>query len=277
MRIVLSYLFLLAVGSVSAQEIKPHVILFEYDKHDVTPEVAQNLENWLSTLPDTISKMEVVGHADFIGSDNYNLNLSEKRANAVLTIIEEANAIRYRMSLVSANGETESVPNGSKNGIPDDRKVVITATLFSESLIKEKAEILEETSEAMLLETAEVGQSIVFANLNFFPGKHFLIPEALPSLEKLAETLKANPNLEIEIQGHICCKLDSIDGFDQNTRTYDLSINRAKYIYDQLILTGVNNHMTFRGFAGTRPLIFPEVTNEDRQRNRRVEIKVTKK
>ncbi|MCB9192363.1 MAG: OmpA family protein [Flavobacteriales bacterium] len=276
MRLAVVICIMLGIQIGFAQESRTHTVFFEYDKFDVNTSESSKLTTWLNTLPDSLAKLEICGYTDFIGWENYNLSLSEKRANNVVAFIENEGILRYKMSLLSFVGEKESVPNESVDGTPKDRKVVVTATFYPKSaeLNPVRKDVSEETD---LLASAEVGQSIVFSNLNFFPGRHFLIPQALPNLERLAETLKKNPNLEIEIQGHICCKLDSLDGFDQNTHTYELSVNRAKYIHDQLILNGVTNKMTFRGFAGKRPLIFPEVTDEDRQRNRRVEIKVTKK
>jgi outer membrane protein OmpA-like peptidoglycan-associated protein len=277
MRILTLIFFLFTFTSGIAQETRTHSVLFEYDKFELNEMESSRLTTWLNGLPDSLVKLEIIGHADFIGSDTYNLTLSEMRANNVVEFIENEGNLRYKMSLISFVGEQESIPNASVDGNPKDRKVVLTATLYPETKELKQASKEETPKELDLLASAEVGQSIVFSNLNFFPGRHFLIPQALPNLERLAETLKRNPNLEIEIQGHICCKLDSLDGFDQNTRTYELSINRAKYIHDQLVLNGVENKMTFRGFARKRPLIFPEITDEDRQRNRRVEIKVTKK
>lgn len=278
----LHYLFLLLFSSTSvlAQESETHFLYFAKDSHRLSSRQTSELDAWLKTLPDTIKKLEVIGHADFLGTAEYNLKLSERRANSVLVHIETSESVRYQISLVSAVGEENSINNGSVEGIPTDRKVEVIATVYATkaSYKLDENDASQVSTSTGLLETAEVGQSIVFSNLNFFPGRHYLIPEALPSLEKLAQTLKDNPSINIEIQGHICCQLDSTDGYDQNTHTYTLSVNRAQYIYDQLVLTGIGaDRLSYRGFAGTKPLIFPESTDEDRQRNRRVEITVTKK
>jgi len=42
-----------------------------------------------------------------------------------------------------------------------------------------------------------------------------------------------------------------------------------------LVKNGIeSNRLSYRGFARTRPLADPELTEEDRQKNRRVEIRV---
>jgi outer membrane protein OmpA-like peptidoglycan-associated protein len=284
MRTALFALCLLQFVSVFGQqaETQSHSVYFERDKSEISTNEVTQLKNWLTSLPDSVKKLEVVGRTDFLGSTEHNLKLSENRASMVMNLIENSELLRYRMSLVSSVGEENSIDNGDVEGNPKDRVVELIAHLYPLPTPKESTETAEQpveiqTSRATeMLENAEVGQSIVFGNLNFFPGRHFLVPQALPELEDLVESLKRNPEISIEIIGHICCKLDSIDGLDVNTRTYTLSTNRAKYIHDQLVLAGISEQrLTYKGMAGSRPLVFPELTEEDQARNRRVEIKVT--
>ena len=51
-----------------------------------------------------------------------------------------------------------------------------------------------------------------------------------------------------------------------------------KEIYDILIEKGIDEtRMEYLGFGKTRPLVWPEKTEEDENRNRRVEIRILKK
>lgn len=285
MRLLPFCFLILSNSTLWGQETESIELMFNRDEAVLSPSSQTILSEWLKGLPDSLKKITVTGHADFIGSDQYNLNLSEKRAQTVITVIEQSQTNWFQMSMVSAQGEKLSTDNGSVDGTPSDRKVVIEALKFPTKEVPEatKQEIERQKPKQVsiateLLEKAEVGQSIVFGNLNFFPGRHYLVPAALPELEQLFESLNENPTIEIEIIGHICCKLDSLDGLDVNTRTYTLSANRAQYIHDQLVLAGIHaKRLSHRGMAGSRPLIVPELTEEDRARNRRVEIRVTAK
>jgi outer membrane protein OmpA-like peptidoglycan-associated protein len=260
-----------------------HTVQFELDRSDITSEQKELLEIWMLSIDDTASRIEVIGYTDYLGSNKCNMALSENRANAVITHVKQAEQLVYRASLVSAVGENFSQDEGRTEGKPTDRKVEIIATLKlksapTPSLPAKESEKQIVSTESDLLVQAEVGQTVILGNLNFFPGRHYLVPSAMPELERLIGIMKENPTMEIEVQGHICCKLDSIDGFDVNTRTYDLSANRAEYITEQLVLAGIgDSRIKHRGFAGSRPLINPEITDRDRQRNRRVEIKILKK
>ncbi len=59
-------------------------VQFEYKKWDISPQFTTNLDNAINVLnrnPDL--EIEIVGHTDNIGSMDYNIDLSEKRANAI--------------------------------------------------------------------------------------------------------------------------------------------------------------------------------------------------
>ena len=119
------------------------------------------------------------------------------------------------------------------------------------------------------------GERTTLEGLSFEPGRHYLLPQSRPVLESLLETLIKFDDLKIEIQGHICCKGDSEDGFDLDSNNNKLSENRAKVVYDFLIKNGIEaNRLNFVGFGHTQPKVFPEQNPDDEQANRRVEIKV---
>ena len=121
------------------------------------------------------------------------------------------------------------------------------------------------------------GDEVIMDGLNFYPGSHRTLPEAKPVLKKLLQALKENPTLMIEIQGHVCCaSKPNEDGLDDETGDFKLSWNRAQYVRDYLIQNGIaENRISYRGFAMTRPLVYPEKTIQDQIKNRRVEILVT--
>jgi flagellar motor protein MotB len=53
-----------------------------------------------------------------------------------------------------------------------------------------------------------------------------------------------------------------------------ISKARAKAVYHELIKQGVEkDRLDYVGMSNTEPLVFPEKTNADRQRNRRVDVK----
>ena len=109
----------------------------------------------------------------------------------------------------------------------------------------------------------------VFDNLNFEFGKADIKKESLPYLDKLADTLNKAKNWTLEIQGHT----DDKGGDDFNMK---LSQNRADAVKNYLITKGVLlDTITAKGFGESKPLV-PNDSDANREKNRRVEFKITK-
>ncbi len=91
-------------------------ILFDFDKSELRPEgkvVVEKLVNIVKKL--NIKTVEIHGHTDSIGSDSYNQNLSEQRANAVKAYAVEK-GISGNVKAIGF-GESEPVaPNQNEDG-----------------------------------------------------------------------------------------------------------------------------------------------------------------
>jgi OOP family OmpA-OmpF porin len=94
--------------------------------------------------------------------------------------------------------------------------------------------------------------------------------ESTPTLKDIAETLKAHPDLKIEIQGHT----DNVGSADANLK---LSEERANAVKNVLVKEyGVlADQLTAKGYGSTKA-IAPNTTVEGRANNRRVELVVVK-
>ena len=95
--------------------------------------------------------------------------------------------------------------------------------------------------------------------------------ESTPTLKDIAETLKAHPDLKIEIQGHT----DNVGTAAANLK---LSEDRANAVMATLVKDyGVAaEQLTAKGYGSTKP-IAANTTIEGRANNRRVELVVLKK
>jgi len=111
----------------------------------------------------------------------------------------------------------------------------------------------------------QVGNSIVLKNIFFELDKSILKDESYSELNKLKEFLEKNPTLSIEIAGHT----DKQGTHDYNQ---NLSEDRAKAVYDFLILKGINkDRLQFKGYSYDKPLDSND-TEEGRAKNRRTEF-----
>ena len=83
-------------------------------------------------------------------------------------------------------------------------------------------------------------------------------------LKVLAEYLQENPSYSIVIEGHVCC-----GPADR------LSTKRARAVYKHLLKLDVNREqMSYIGKSFSEPIVKVEKNEQDKERNRRVEIEL---
>ncbi len=110
-------------------------------------------------------------------------------------------------------------------------------------------------------------RSIVLNNVQFNRGSAELLPQSHGELNKLSNYLIANPTVRIEISGHTCNT-----GNPESNVT--LSKYRAQAVQEYLIQKGVQaGQLSYKGYGGTKPLV-ANTSDENKQKNRRVEFKV---
>jgi OOP family OmpA-OmpF porin len=108
-----------------------------------------------------------------------------------------------------------------------------------------------------------------FDNLNFDFGKATIRESSFSSLDKLAQTLIDAKNWKLDIAGHT-------DDKGSDEYNLKLSQNRANAVKDYLVKKGVNAEtITAQGFGESKPIV-PNDNDSNRERNRRVEFKITK-
>ena len=128
---------------------------------------------------------------------------------------------------------------------------------------------IRRTCERDSIELTDEVLADVFDNLNFEFGKADIKKDSFPYLDKLADTLNKAKNWTLEIQGHT----DDKGGDDFNMK---LSQNRADAVKNYLITKGVLlDSITAKGFGESKPLV-PNDNDANREKNRRVEFKITK-
>lgn len=106
---------------------------------------------------------------------------------------------------------------------------------------------------------------IVLNNIFFASGSSELLATSDREISRLANNLKDNPTLKIEIHGHT----DNVGSEEDNLI---LSTERAKAVENALIEKGISkNRISSNGFGETSPIASND-TEEGRQKNRRTEF-----
>lgn len=116
----------------------------------------------------------------------------------------------------------------------------------------------------------EIGESIQLKNVFFVQSKAVLMPESFPELDRLVQIMKDNITIEIELDGHT-------DGRGDPQANLSLSEVRVEAVKKYLVSKGISEkRIVGKGYGGAKPMVSND-TEENRQLNRRVEFKITKK
>jgi len=147
----------------------------------------------------------------------------------------------------------------------------IEARRLAQEEADKKAKELHSAQTIQQTEAAAAKRNIIsllkIQNIEFEVAKGSLTPRGKGTVDKLANILKQYPHIKIEIAGHT--DSDGSATFNQN-----LSQSRVNTVQKRLITKGINaNRLTAKGYGEAQPLV-PNTSDENKQRNRRVEINI---
>lgn len=231
----------------------------------------------------------IIGYADYLGSEKYNENLSAERAKNVQQYLQQYGITRENITLCIGKGEIERHIMNS-DGYVADRKVDIVVKHHlhaskppSGQPAPQKVqpgrpvELVKHTGNLEDIANYKPGETFVLRNI-YFPAESHDISSSIQTLNKLYNILTAHPGLKISIEGHVCCINGYPDAYDIDSKDNNLSLNRAKAIYDYLVDKGIDpNRLKYYGFGKSRPVVAIERTEDDAEKNRRVEIRILEK
>lgn len=127
----------------------------------------------------------------------------------------------------------------------------------------------------LILHFIKEEKNISFTNIYFKADKTEFLESSEPALDSLYLIMKNNPDLKIEIHGHVNW-LNNRTAKADNAGLLKLSEERAKAVYSYLVQKGISaNRISYKGFANTKMICPNAVTEAEREKNRRVEIIVT--
>lgn len=269
----LFFIILLFSQFILAQNELKHEVYFETDKYDV-PETEENrLLLFIQNLHDIdINKISIYGFCDDRGTSSYNQVLSQNRANSIKTVFSNNEIDQDLITNVDGKGEIllKIVKEDDINKIRGlNRKVEIIVIPKIEEVIAEIEEVVE-AKKTIYSNELKKGDKVSLDKLLFKTGYSYLTPNSVKVIKRIADTLVKRKELYFTIQGHVCCTQNSRDAVDRQTKQRNLSVARAKYVYEYLIKKGVSKkRMKYVGMRRKFPL------GGDPKYDRRVEILIT--
>jgi OOP family OmpA-OmpF porin len=191
---------------------------------------------------------------------------TKKQLSATVELIDiKTNQVKQKVGSDPVTGEymlvltegSEYALNVSKEGY-----------LFSSSFFDYKTpSVFNPLTLDIYLTPIKAGASVVLNNIFFANNSYELEEKSTSELENIVAFMTVNPTVSIELGGHT-------DDVGSDAANMELSQKRAKSVYDYLIGAGIAaTKLKFKGYGETKPVV-PNINEENRAKNRRIEFKV---
>lgn len=271
MKKLLKIVFLLLFLNGFAQEKITQNVYFDFDVDLLKVSQKDLLCNFFQKIDSSqIQSVRVFGYCDDRGSATYNFNLSDRRVSAVEKIILNLGLNPKKLIALEGRGRVlvnkDTVPNLDQTRSKNRRVEIVV----EQNRPKFFMGIPHLFSDFQL--PHQKGDRIYLENVRFGIGSSYLDLKSRTILDKMVLFLKANPYIEFEIQGHVCCTPKYFsDAIDKDTKERKLSYNRAKAVYRYLVMRKINpSRMTIKGYGNQFPM------GKATELDRRVELVITK-
>lgn len=271
-RLFFLFILLFSVVSFAQEEEEVHSIFFEFDKFNLKTEQADAVVAFVSKIDTArIESVQIFGYCDDRGKDQYNYTLSTNRANTVKDKLIEK-GIKSKIIITLEGKGRIMLDEDMQTNIPEAR----SKNRRVDVVVNFKPIVIEDLKIPGVYSTIKkdriVGDRIYLDHVLFERGSSQLTYKAKKELDRIALELHKYKNIHFEIQGHVCCTPTfQKEAVDRDTKKRELSINRAKRVYNYFLMKRISKtRMTFKGYGNTQSL------KKGSTLDRRVELLITK-
>lgn len=261
MKYLIGFFFLFSVTSALNQEDRNTLVFyFKFNEFELSIADQEQLKELIASNQKGEFHIEnITAYSDLIGDIQYNIVLCEKRIQSVEKILNI-----YDIDVLKKNAAGENYPEDAKNTADSKywRRVEIQYAIVHP--VQEIIDVPHSQSNSDFdiekIKTSKKLTSIL--NIEFVPGEDILRDYSYDEIYDLYDFLSQNTEVYVFIRGHVCCADD-----------FALSSARAHSVYLILVQQGINaKRIRYEGFSNSIPLVEQELTDEDRQKNRRVDV-----
>ena len=278
-------LFLLLTLCVTTSYSQLQTVNIYFDKLSsvIRPEGKKILEEIAVLIKSDSTKIQSISaYSDTLGTVELNARLAKERYNNTLKVLGvlstdnsfESNIYGEEFPFVASEYEIEKFRRVTiTHFIKEEVIEEIIEEVVVEEIIEEVVEeVVEETPSKLLTQLDEFAldpnkkEVLLQLSILFVGDKDIFLKGSTTELEELRDFLKNNPTINAHIRGHVCCIPNS-----------KLSKERAARVYDYLIQNSIDeDRLSYKGYSNKEPFISPELSDADRQSNRRVDVIFTK-
>jgi OOP family OmpA-OmpF porin len=236
-------------------------VQFEIKQDEVQREDKEKLAvvgNFMNKYPETTAVIE--GHSDNVGEHEYNMKLSQRRAQSVVSyLMDNFKISSTRLTAVGYGNSRPIADNSTKEGQQKNRRInaVIACATDVAGLKVSPARV------TMALE------------MDFDPYKSDIEPQYYNGLKEVANFMRANPAVTATVEGHAGRSVGI--GAEKvrvtPAQSMEISSRRAQKVVDYLVTKeGISrSRLSAEGYGGTGRVAYG-TSLEGQQENRRVNI-----
>ena len=266
-------LFILAMLAVVITYGQPHdtvIVYFQLDNTGLSDQATHHLDSMEARgIISRDHKIMVLGYCDNLGSNDYNAALSKARAKSVMDYLLVNGYERNNVTLCMGKGKARGKDSKENTANPFDRRVDV--------IIEKEPDTPAAQKFAYYMQNRQANETLPLNEIHFYRGSLRLTPESIPQLKVLYNFLELNKTYTIQLEGHVCC-LGPYSGFDEPYDSSTLSTLRAGSIYDSLVSYGIDKaRLKYIGLGNNNPIADPEITEEEMELNRRVDVRILSK
>jgi outer membrane protein OmpA-like peptidoglycan-associated protein len=216
------------------------------------------------------AQLRITGYCDDLGREELNDSLSLLRANFIATYFIQSGIKKER--IIQLSGKGEITVQGIKHKEIEQRRKLNRRVEIEVLEINGKR---NNYKKSLNDKNIDIGDIIILEGLHFVGGRTVLLPSSILLLDSLTQILKIRNEFEILIKGHVNNPSPPYaDGDDIDTGLPNLSVARAKKVYDHFANNGISTaRLSFIGMKGFYPLTMDRMHGDV---NRRVEIQISK-
>jgi OOP family OmpA-OmpF porin len=234
--------------------------------------ISINEKNESTYIPQVRLSIKTVDNKNFttlcdyfvaVGGEKY-ISIGRFSSAGKLESVQRANIPKTDFGI--ENSAYYFIDNVVLNEIQDTKECYCNNSILQEDSVK----LITYTEPDIIgtdLTKLKLGNSVILKNVNFEFNSFKLLPISDTILKTLLTFLIDNPKIKLVISGHT----DDIGTEEYNL---ELSISRAKSVYNWLINNGIDStRLDYKGFGKSVPL-YKETDERFRALNRRVEVKI---
>ena len=244
------------IGFLHAQEEVVQSVYFQFDKFSLDESQGFQVIDFIKKTDSIrIESIQIYGYCDDRGKDEYNFVLSTNRATTVKNKLIER-GIKSKIIITLEGKGRIMLDEDLQTDIPEARSKNrrVDVVVNYKSITIENLKIPGVYSS--IRKDAVKGDRIYLEKVLFERGSSQLTVQAKKELDKIALQLLKFKNIQFEVQGHVCCTPTyHREAVDRETKKRELSVNRAKRVYNYLFKKGISDaRMTYRGYGNTQSL-----------------------